>query len=168
MNGKELVNNINQINFGIQGFTFLSIIIYVNRQYIGSGSGVDWAVFALGFSIAGGALIWGLMQFRVSEVHFKNDKKTVRITGLQISLNALGFVLIAMGEFMVYYTEKQNFTTPEGLHVTATKPYLFQGIPIFIAGTIILLSTLYLYKRFIPQQIITEPEVVNTQTVSLH
>ena len=75
MKGKELVNNINQINFGILCFIFLSIIIYVNRQYIGFGSVVDWAVFALGFSIAGGAFIWGLMQFRSREVHFKNDKK---------------------------------------------------------------------------------------------
>ena len=83
-------------------------------------------------------------------------------------MNALALVLTAIGEFMVYYTEKQNFTAPEGLHVTATKPYLFQGIPIFAAGTIILFSTLYLYNRFIPQQIITEPEIGNTQTVSLH
>ncbi len=108
------------------------------------------------------------MQFRAREVHFKSDIRTKRITGLEILLNVLGLILIAIGQFMIYYFEKQNFITPEGLHVTGSKPYLFQGIPIFAAGMIILFSTLYLYKRFIPQQIITEPEVGNTQTVFLH
>jgi hypothetical protein len=165
---KELVNSINLTNFGIYGLIFVSIIIFVNRQSIDYYSGTTWAVLALGYSFTGGALIWGLVQFRAREVHLKNDNKTKRITGLEILLNALGLILAAIGQIMIYYFEKQDYITPDGLHVIGSKPYLFQGIAIFAAGMIILFSTIYLYNRFIPQQVIKEPEMGNTQTVSLH
>jgi fatty acid desaturase len=151
---KELLNGINLINAGILGLTFVITQIYVYRQTLDFHSGFFWAFSGTIFAILGGALIWGFMQFRAREVSFKRDDKTKIYISLAFLLNILGLTLTAIGEFLVF-----SFKNPS---------LAFQGIAIMLVGGIILASTFYLYNRFIPQQVITVPEMGNTQTVSLH
>ena len=108
------------------------------------------------------------MQARTREVHFKSDVKTKSMIRSELLFNVLGVILIAIGVLLIYYPENQTVITPEGHTATfSVQPYFFQGIAIFVAGAIILASTFYLYNRFILDQVIKEPEMGNTQTVSL-
>lgn len=159
---KELVNSINLTNFGILGIIFFSLLLFVNVQNFETASWFDWAIIAIAFSIFTGCLIWGLIGFREREVNFKKDKKTKSITALGLLLNILGLTLTAIGEFLLFSLEDRLLISPEGDYAT----FAFQGFAVMLVGGIILASTFYLYKRFIPQLVIWEPEMGNTQTVS--
>lgn len=153
---KTMVDSIGLINLGILAIIFIIFQLFLNT-YLALNSLSAWAIIALVFTLPSLALIWGFRNFRTYKGHFKTDGKTKRLLRLELISNSSALTILGTGFFLTLFSETRSFITHEGHASTyIIHPYQLQGLGVLIVGATIFFLTYYLYKRFIPEQVIED------------
>jgi flagellar biosynthesis protein FlhB len=159
---KQVSKGITQINTGIYISLFGAMFFAQDNDYILTDLNAiaTWmVVFVVSGAIMAFIIARGLISLNQLKPQIKKDRKAKVLFSVEIFPNVLGYILMAIGIYLMSFYQPQTIWDPQGSHEFMIHQYQSQGFYLFFAGIGLELLAFALYYYLLPKQVIEQQNV---------